>query len=168
MSDYVLYHYGVPGMKWGVRRKRSSDAKAARKQAIKDSMAESRKSSSSSRLGSGRKAIKAARKAGDEAYKKAMYDNDTRAAYIAESKKNRSMRRKGAAAVIAAGAMNKLGNTLYREYKDKANPRVALALNGLGYGAKALKTIGEVSITAGTIRQYANWSSYVSNYYKNR
>lgn len=55
MSNYELYHYGVKGMKWGVRKKRwSEDAKTAssiRKKKVKEmSNAELRKLNERTRL----------------------------------------------------------------------------------------------------------------------
>lgn len=180
MSEYELYHHGVKGMKWGVRRKRNMDAKAAGNAAYKKSIAESKASSDSGKIGSGRRAIKAANKARKEAFDKSMYDSASprqKARYDKQKsdqikdlktlrERNKQARRisnAGWGMKVASGILNSTGKTMYNKLKDGTNPAGVATLRGLGYSAKILDKIGSAAIVGGHMQQYANYKNWRDN-----
>lgn len=69
-----LYHHGVKGMKWGVRRKRNKAAKEAGDKAAKEVINKYRNSPEGRKLGSARKAMNEASKARKAAMEKSLYE----------------------------------------------------------------------------------------------
>lgn len=132
MSDYILingelYHYGVPGMRWGVRRARYKQSRNARleikalnydKKAAKLTKKAEKAHAELDLESSNRKATKAAKldkKAASVAKKAAKSDNDFKQAYL--ERKSEKLKYKAAKARTVA---NRVSRTK-------------------GYGAKAMK-----------------------------
>lgn len=88
ISTDELYHYGVPGMKWGVRKKSYESEKSAYKQAKKDFKAARRNLRKSSWTAVGRKGLSKYSKA-ENKYNKAELDMiSAKAKYKAAKSKN--------------------------------------------------------------------------------
>ena len=89
-----LYHYGIPGMKWGHRKVQVSSAKTAYRSAKKDYKKSVKDYRRSSGLGIGIKSIARARKAESNMRDAEMRMIDKKAKYNASKAKNESKAKK--------------------------------------------------------------------------
>ena len=207
-----LYHYGVKGMKWGVRNDKVASARANYKTA-KNNYKQANKAYSkaynsaynySSMHPIGQFVSKKKKAESDrrwkEAYKTAAKAEQSKALYKAEKKaykaeklaakaqsskakatskkkasqgsskaidtyfektaQNTKIRRAGYAATVAGTAMNSIGKQMYNKYCNNSTPGKTMIINGMGYGGKALQTIGRTAIVGSTVKQYADYKKY--------
>lgn len=134
MWEYIeseLYHYGVLGMKWGVRRSRGS----------------LNRKNVSQYKGKGLTVSQAARQAKTDKAK----DKE----YIAATKANSKTKRKGYGAIVAGSVMTKIGKRMYDKNKYNSTTGKTAAINVLGHGGKTLTGLGEVAVTSAKIRQHS-------------
>ena len=138
-----LYHYGVPGMRWG---RRKSDLN---------------RQNSSSYKGKGLTVSQASRKAKKD--KKIQKPKDATDKYFEKTKTNTKLKRIGYGSTIVGAAMTSMGKNMYNKYKYNASRGKVAAINILGYGGKALSGIGPVVITAANIKQVSDANKWLHN-----
>lgn len=185
MSFYIvkndeLYHFGVKGMKWGVRKK--SDPYSSAKKQYKKDRAELRKSGRKLKniaiTKKGKEKMHNREKDFDKKYDKYV---ESQAAYNKERRKlgkkkvgstvgkndknylkqqyqlaNHSRRARliGTGSSIVGNILTRMGKSAYNVLKDGASPAQVAMINGLGYTGKMLTTVGDM----------ANVSAYVSDF----
>ena len=56
--------------------------------------------------------------------------------------------------------MTQIGKNMYNQYKDNSSPGKTAVINGMGYGGKALNSIGDMTIAGSMIKQYSDYKKY--------
>ena len=141
-----LYHYGVPGMKWGVKR---TDRSLNRKNA-------------SDHKRKGLTVSQASRQAKiDKVRNKNQRPKDTTEKYWQNQKNNAKIRRIGYGSKIAGSVMTSIGKKMYNQYKFNATPGKVAVINALGHGGKALSGIGDVAVTTSLIKQVVDTNKWL-------
>ena len=179
-NDDELMHYGVIGMKWGHRKANPqlSNTKKAYKQAKKEYnkaynsayeyssrhalgqfVSKKKKAESDKRWANVVTAAKKERQAKD-AYKtekaKIKAEQKDVDKYFEKTKENTKIRRLGYGAKVAGTVMTQIGKNMYNQYKDNSSPGKTAVINGMGYGGKALNSIGDMTIAGSMIKQYSD------------
>lgn len=183
-DDAELKHYGVLGMKWGHRKANPqlSNTKKAYKQAKKEYnkaynsaygyssrhpvgqfVSKKKKAESDKRWADAATAAKKERQAKD-AYKaekaKIKAEQKDVDKYFEKTKENTKIRRLGYGAKVAGTVMTQIGKNMYNQYKDNSSPGKTAVINGMGYGGKALNSIGDMTIAGSMIKQYSDYKKY--------
>lgn len=141
-----LYHYGVPGMKWGVRKAIPQNVKRGasnRSKQFKDTSANRSKQS---------KIIK-----GDSSDKNKMDSTDR---YFDKTKKNATTKKAGYGMAVAGTVMKHIGQQQYNVYKNNSTSGRTAVINGLGYAGNALQTIGQVTVVGSKVKQYVDYREW--------
>lgn len=139
-----LYHYGVPGMKWGVKR---TDRSINRKNAS-DHKGKGLTVSQASKQSKTHKVINKKPK-------------DATEKYWQNQKNNAKIRRIGYGSKIAGSVMTSVGKKIYDQYKFNATPGKVAVINVLGRGGKALSGIGDVAVTTSLIKQVVDTNKWL-------
>ena len=136
-----LYHYGVPGMRWG-RRKSALN-----------------RQNSSNYKGKGLTVSQASRQAKKD--KKTQKPKDATDKYFEKTKTNTRLKRIGYGSTIVGAVMTSIGKNMYNKHKYNASRGKVAAINILGYGGKALSGIGPAVVTAANIKQVSDANKWL-------
>lgn len=192
-KPYDLYHHGIKGMKWGVRRYQNKDGsltdKGIKRYATKGYAQDSYNSNKTlggklwdRYTGAHKTAGKikydtSSRKTNEARAKQYLKDKNnprsksssrksSRTAMDRNEKRAKSIsktRKVAAASKITSKVLNSMGQSLYNKYKDNGSKTQVAVINGMGYSADVLNSIGNIAVTSSLIQQYR----YGRDYWKN-
>lgn len=130
MSNDYLMHYGIKGMKWGVRRYQNSDGTLT---------SAGKRRYGEGKVGEARFAYKQAKKEYNKAFRKAYYTPNTR--YDPDYMQNRAKRRWKTA--LKKGDEVKAAKETYKREKSKADKSAVKSYNKQFYKAERASNVAE-------------------------